>query len=597
MAGLALSCMSLATQSAQAGAEECRTPSQVIDRTVYIDVTPDRVLPKLPNALTCAANMAEGGTVHAFVIRLAPGEYRVDTPIEYPDVLRKRRATLTIKGENAILVGSQSLKIESQEPTGENNRVRTHLPPSLAALAVRGWVRNHGQFPEQAPPELIVNHQIFQAAREPNSGFISAIPMVSDRRHLIVSSPEKRIPTGKMNVHGFLKYEWADSEIRARAREDATGRTVIELDDEPKYGVGDRPYFVLRSSLSFLDQDGEYHVADSGEATIISKEAVSDIAVTNSKGGIDFQGVENLTIDGLAFSGFRGYAMRVSGDGIRISNIKIRNIGVTALEAKGRDIVVRDSEFEDIGGMAIKAVGGNRQTLEPGNVVIRNVTVRRVGRLIWSSVPAIRLEGVGNSILDSRIEGAPHAGIFYFGNNHLISGNTLSNVAERTGDVGAIYTGRDLAGRGHKVIGNLITNVQGVGQHRATAIYVDDQSSGVLIENNVIRNSYRGVLVGGGRDNVVKGNTFDNVVECFKGDSRGIGSQREKLAVGGEIRKKLEEVPYRSELYEANYPGISRMLDDRFGLPVGNVVVNNVFTECRWIISREMRENGRFSVQ
>jgi parallel beta-helix repeat protein len=584
----------IATPDAKAASEECRIQAELKDRTAFIDAMPDHALASLEHALACAANMARAGLANSFVIRVQPGEHHVDQPLQYPDVLRKQSASLTLLGPGATLVGSEPLKIESQESKGTEIRVRTRLPLTLASQASRGWVRNHGQYPDQAPPELIVNDRVFQVAREPNGQFISAIPHEKSGKELIFKANGSAGATGRVHVHGFLKYEWADSEVTASVAQDGSGNQVITLDDLPKYGVGENPYFILTGSSAFLDKATEYHVGENGDVELISEEPVSKISVTRSRGAIDFRNVENLVIDGLSFSGFRGYALRISGKNLRIKNIKVQNIGVNALEITGQDIFIQDSDFQDIGGMAIKAAGGNRQTLEPGNITIRDVHIRRIGRLIWSSVPAIRLDGVGNSVIDSKIEDAPHSGIFYFGNDHLISGNTLSRVAQITGDVGAIYTGRDLAGRGHKVIGNVINDVQGIGRHRATAIYVDDQSSGVLIEKNLIRDSYRGVLIGGGRDNIVRGNTFERVSECFKGDSRGIGSQREKNAVGGEIRKKLEEVPFRSPLYERRYPGISRILDDRYGLPVGNIVEGNVFSSCRWVISPEMLLNGSF---
>jgi hypothetical protein len=126
------------------------------------------------------------------------------------------------------------------------------------------------------------------------------------------------------------------------------------------------------------------------------------------------------------------------------------------------------------------------------------------------------VNGVGNVIANNEVSQGPHAGIFYFGNDHEIAGNDVHAVALRTGDVGAIYTGRDWAGRGHKVHHNYIHDVQGVGQLGATALYIDDQSSGVELRDNIVKNVRRGVLVGGGRDNVITRNAFFDVKTCIK---------------------------------------------------------------------------------
>lgn len=56
----------------------------------------------------------------------------------------------------------------------------------------------------------------------------------------------------------------------------------------------------------------------------------------------------------------------------------------------------------------------------------------------------------------------PHAGIFYFGNDHLIENNEVNyEVAKLTDDVGGIYTGQDWTARGSRVVGNYVHDLHG----------------------------------------------------------------------------------------------------------------------------------------
>ena len=81
-------------------------------------------------------------------------------------------------------------------------------------------------------------------------------------------------------------------------------------------------------------------------------------------------------------------------------------------------------------------------------------------------------------------------------------------MARQTDDVGAIYTGRDWTGQGSMVVENTIYDVHGNGRHGASAIYLDDQASGITVTGNTIYDVDRGVLIGGGRDNRVVDNSI-----------------------------------------------------------------------------------------
>jgi len=59
------------------------------------------------------------------------------------------------------------------------------------------------------------------------------------------------------------------------------------------------------------------------------------------------------------------------------------------------------------------------------------------------------------------------------------------------------------------------------------AIYLDDQLSGQSVVNNTIIDSHTGLLLGGGRDNYVHGNSFRNLSSglAMTFDNRGMNWQ------------------------------------------------------------------------
>jgi Right handed beta helix region len=315
----------------------------------------------------------------------------------------------------------------------------------------------------------------------------------------------------------------------------------------------------------------------------------TSVEVTDVATAIAARGSANLKLSGITIEGTRGVALDLEGDRIEVLDSTVKNIGTVGIAAKGHDIAIRRTTVSGTGASGVLIAGGNRKTLEPGHDSFESGRIENFGRLIWSSLPGIRIDGVGNSLLDSKISGGPHSGVFYFGNDHEIARNEVSDVARRTGDVGAIYTGRDWAGRGHKVHHNYIHDVQGVGTQGASALYLDDQVSGVELSDNVIWNVNRGLLLGGGRDNIVRRNLFLKTKICIRFDARGLSWQKDKTAPGGEIWKKYGEVPATSELYRSRYPGVGEVLQNQPGTPVGNQITENIGIDCDWTVDPAAR--------
>jgi parallel beta-helix repeat protein len=165
------------------------------------------------------------------------------------------------------------------------------------------------------------------------------------------------------------------------------------------------------------------------------------------------------------------------------------------------------------------------------------------------------------------------------GNDHLIEYNDLHHLCLSTGDVGAFYLGRDYTERGVVVQYNFFHDLGG---HRgdANAVYLDDCASGVVIRGNVILRASRGVMLGGGVDNVIEGNTF---IACGIGvivDGRG--TNRAPVwhdMVYQTMRERLFARQPTAPPYATRYPELARLLpwyqrDDGIP-PVGNRIVRN----------------------
>jgi hypothetical protein len=210
--------------------------------------------------------------------------------------------------------------------------------------------------------------------------------------------------------------------------------------------------------------------------------------------------------------------------------------------------------------------GGDRQTLRPGGHVVENCHFARQGRWSKCYVPAVLISGVGQRASHNLIHDLPHCAILFNGNDHLVEFNEIHHIALETGDVGAIYTGRDYTYRGNRIRHNFIHDTGGVGMG-SMGVYMDDNVSGTEILGNVFYKVQRAAFLGGGRDHQVLNNIFVDCNHAVELDGRGLNSSPVwRNMVDQTMRQRLTEVPL--QLYRERYPALTS-LDEYYGPPGG----------------------------
>lgn len=116
---------------------------------------------------------------------------------------------------------------------------------------------------------------------------------------------------------------------------------------------------------------------------------------------------------------------------------------------------------------------------------------------------------------------------------------------------------------GTQVRYNFFYNITGPGNLGATAVYHDDEISGVVVYGNVWYKTDRVLLLGGGRDNIFDNNLIINNTVCIYVDSRGFPGFRPQN--NDELYKNLAAVLYKSPHWSAQYPtGQGRFADRKF---------------------------------
>ena len=419
--------------------------------------------------------------------------------------------------------------------------------------------------------------------------------------------PQHWAPSDNIWVHGYWTHDWANSYERV-SHLDPVARTVETAPPHGNYSFTKRQRFYFLNILEELDQPGEYYV-DSARgilyfwppvplagADILVSVLREPLVVLHDACHLEFHGFTleagrgcGIRIDdggGAVISGnppvSAGRSNRIAGgNGVVIAGCTIRNCGTWAVQiAGGIHHTVVGCEIYGTGDGGIDVNGGDRATLTPCNHAVLNNHIHHFARWSRCYVGGVNLAGVGIRIAHNRIHDAPHTAILFWGNDFLIENNEIYRVCLETGDVGAIYTGRDYTFRGNVIRRNFIHHLGGLGMG-SIGIYMDDCVSGTRIEENILWNCQCGIMLGGGCDFVVANNIFVNCQPAISPDARGLSW----LSMVDTIMKpRVDAMRHDQPPYSTRYPEIAAVvpyLADGKGVPaMNNRVEHNLCWHC-----------------
>jgi hypothetical protein len=429
--------------------------------------------------------------------------------------------------------------------------------------------------------------------------------------------PNRWQSTDDLWVHGFWAWDWANSYEHVESL-DRAHHLVHTASPYGLYGFRKEQRFYFLNILEELDQPGEWYLDrgagrlyfwppstnTAGQFAPAARQAPGNLNSQTAFAGSALQGevllsllegplislhdASYVTFRGLDFEGTRGHGVLIRGGtndliagcGLRL----LGNYGVWIEGGHGHGVQACDIENTGDGGVYLS--GGNRQTLSPGAHFVENCRFQKQGRWSKCYVPAVMIEGVGQRVAHNLIHDHPHCAILFSGNEHHIEFNEIHRVALETGDVGAIYAGRDWTFQGNVIRYNFIHHTGGVGMG-SMGVYMDDCVSGTTIYGNIFFKVSRAAFLGGGRDHRVENNIFVDCDPAVQLDGRGLDhSPVWHDMVYDFMKRQLASVPF--ELYRSRYPALTNV--DHFyqsttnGIPPeGNVVVHNICVGGKWL--------------
>ncbi|HEY9172413.1 MAG TPA: right-handed parallel beta-helix repeat-containing protein [Verrucomicrobiae bacterium] len=534
------------------------------------------------------------------------------------------------KGESVRLLGGRRLSgftpvTDTAMRARFDASARDHIVQlDLRALGITdfGEMKSRGFGRPTAPAhcELFFDHRPMTLARWPNEGEFTQIagyPAASDRQDehggklgelpggfLYAGDRPRRWqdPAG-LWVHGYWAYDWANSYERVAAL-DLEQRLVKTAPPHGHYGYRKDQRFYFLNVLEELDQPGEWFLdrqsgmlyfwppeptavaangnsrkpADSHRATdrALTGAATETILSLLAQPLLKLSEVSHVTFRGFTLEATRGNAVEIRGGASnRIAGCLIRNVGNNGVVIEGgRGHAVVSCDVSDAGDGGVLMTGGDRKTLTPGGHAAENCHFQRLGRWSKCYVPAVGLTGVGLRASHNLIHDHPHCAILFWGNDHVMEFNEIHHIALETGDVGAIYTGRDYSFRGNRIRHNFIHHTGGVGMG-SMGVYMDDCVSGAEVFGNVFFKVHWAMFIGGGRDHRVENNLFVDCDPAVRMDGRGLDTSPVwRNMVNETMRKRLAEVP--AALYRERYPEM-KSLDGFYGPPEGPAITGAAF--------------------
>ena len=433
-----------------------------------------------------------------------------------------------------------------------------------------------------------------------NWAYIKGTPEEETRTRFICGSDRIRnwSKPGKAQVHVFPRWDWADCFVGVKAVDADTG--IIELSDPTSYPLaGGRRYYV-RNVFEELDAPGEWYYAEEEEILYFWPPDGADdpeVVISRLDTVVEMQNVKWTTFKGISFAHSRKGAVTLSAcESCRIAAATITNSGSFAVDVDGgRNNSVIGCDISQTGLGGVQLSGGDRKTLTPGNNTVENCHIHHYGRLKKCYVTAVNISDVGNRIAHCLIHDAPHTAVLLHGNDHVIEYNEIHNVVSEVQDAGAFYLGRDWSERGNVLRFNCFHDLYGYGldtydeetcvatyesPRGINAVYMDDNASGLHVYGNVFyRCSLIGIMIGGGKDNVVENNIIVESYPAFHMDARWdqFFAPDSEGGVRDYMRKKLEDVNHTEPPYSERYPTLPDVLENP-RLPTRNVFRRNIIS-------------------
>ena len=444
--------------------------------------------------------------------------------------------------------------------------------------------------------ELFVNDQKLELARWPDQGWAHiGMPLDQATKFSVMETmPNFMGNTKNAQVHIFASNDWYDQYIGIDSV-DMSGN-AITLSDVTAYGLESGRRFYIQNLPSLLNAPGEwiYDTATKKVSFASLTGMVPKAFVLSSLPNIVIaEDVNYLTFKNIRFQHSTGTAITLKNtDTVVLDQLDVNNIGGIGVEIiDGRNVQLSNSKIHHTGGHGVIVSGGDLKTLQASGHVIQNNYIHHMGTVILTYSSGVEVHGVGATVTHNLLEQGAGTAILIEGNEHLIEKNELHHFCLQASDCGAIYTGRNWTWRGNVIRNNYIHDIIGYGMQSvdvannrvvyqspdgARGVYLDDGASGFDVSGNIFENAgFMAIHVGGGRDNKIVNNYFNNPDYAIYIDDRWPTYDWDQ-----NNQQSLDASPYQTALWRSAYPELAVPMHNK-AWPERNRIERNVIVTSK----------------
>ncbi len=509
------------------------------------------------------------------------------------------------KGEEVRLIGGKFLpKVKQVKDENIKKLFRADVRNKIVQIDLKAAGISEYGSPKGGGIEPFFNNKPMRISRYPNDGFMTITGLGKDNTHEknvrgtkgikegVFQTDDKRILEWKNEkeiwVHGYWFWDWGEDRHKVASIDPDT----LMIKVEPPYhiyGYRNKQWFYAFNLLSEIDQPGEYYIdRESGILYFYPPEKVrrNSVAVSLLQNIIIMSNVSNMIFAGFTIEASRGSGISVNGgSGDLIAGCCVRNVTGTAISVSGSNQSIFGCHLYQLGSTGISVSGGDRKTLTAGRCCVINNDIHDYALINRVYRPGITVSGVGNLIAHNRVSDAPHMGMGFGGNDHLIEYNEIYNVCFESNDAGAIYTGRNWTMRGNVLRYNYLHDISGFRNRGCVGIYLDDMFSSADMIGNLFVNVTRAAMIGGGRDCHIVNNIFINCKPSLHVDARALGWCNDHA--DGWLKEAKEKgtisgIKFKDPPYSEKYPALAHILDKEPKAPEGNVIARNIAVGGTW---------------
>ena len=364
--------------------------------------------------------------------------------------------------------------------------------------------------------------------------------------------------------NGFFRHNWHADRV-AFERIDPETKTIFQKGRGSVYGYSAKGFWFGYNLLCELDAPGEYYI-DRERGRLYfwpeGKGAGGELTATDDM--FVFSAVSNLAFDGFRVENCRNKAVTVSGCAdISFTSCSFSNAGDTAVSVlRSRDCRIAGCDIAWCGSGGVSVEGGDGKTLTHGNIVVENCHIHHFALENLTYAPAVRVQGCGNAVRHCTIHDAPHVALLFHGREHEFLRNEIHSVCLESGEMGAIYCGRDWTLCGNRIEANYIHDIYAPRNQPNRGVMLDDGCGGITVTSNIF------VRVGEGISLAAVGNVVENnlFVSNFPpiaawGNFADPEYFRNPYWAGGRDMLRLGGLPVHEEPWKTKYPYLG-LLDD-----------------------------------